>query len=242
MKWKAVLFALALILPLAAGADTYVKTASHTDGYYRGGSTTPAVDETREMWIGEKRLAYITEGQKMLLDAEKKTLILINSRDNSYAETALPLDMSKLFAEQDFAQLQMFQRTGEVKALGTKKKIGEWECSGYELSDWITFQGGKVNEREVKMWVATDVPFDLAKFDVFVLNLLKLNNLADGYIEKMQGIEGFQIANEETTYAEGMAITTTNKVVEMTEKEPPPDVFAIPEGCTKKETLSLQDL
>jgi len=58
----------------------------------------------------------------------------------------------------------------------------------------------------------------------------------------MQGIEGFQIANEETTYAEGMAITTTNKVVEMTEKEPPPDVFAIPEGCTKKETLSLQDL
>jgi len=50
----------------------------------------------------------------------------------------------------------MFQRTGEVKALGTKKKIGEWECSGYELSDWITFQGGKVNEREVKMWVATE--------------------------------------------------------------------------------------
>jgi hypothetical protein len=242
MKWKVALFALVLIIPLGASADTYIKTTSHTDGYYRGGSMNPAVDEMREMWIGEMRLAYITEGQKMLFDAEKNSFIFINSRDNSYTETALPLDMSKLFAEEDFGRLQMFQRTGEIKALEAKKKIGDWECSGYELSDWVLYQGGKVNEREVKMWISNDVPFDLAKFNALSVNLFKLGNLADGYIEKLSGIEGFQIANEETTYAEGMAITTTNKVVEMAEKEAPPDVFAIPEGCTKKETLSLQDL
>jgi hypothetical protein len=242
MKWKAALFALLLIIPLAASADTYVRIDVHTDGYYRGGSMNPAVDESREMWISPTRVAYITDGQKMLLDAEKKSLVYVNRLDNSYAETALPLDMSKLFAEQDFARLQMFQRTGEVKASETEKTIGGRKCSGYELSDWIVYQGGKVNEREVKMWVTTEVPFDLAKVNELFFSLRKLGNLADGYIEKLQSIKGFQIANEETTYAEGIAIKTTNKVAEMADKEPPPDVFAIPEGCTKKETLSLQDL
>jgi hypothetical protein len=162
MKWKAALFALMLVLPLAAGADTYVKTERHTDGYYRGGSMNPAVDEIRELWINPARIAFIADGQKMLLDAEKQTFTFINLRTNIYAETALPLDLSKLFDEPGNAQLQMFPRTGEVKALEEKKKIGERECSGYEMSDWVLYQGGKINEREVALWVTTEVPFDLA--------------------------------------------------------------------------------
>jgi hypothetical protein len=242
MKWKVVLFAVALFLSLSAGADTYVKIERHTDGYYRGGTMNPAVDETQELWIGPTKIAFIADSQKMLLDAEKKTLVFINTRDNSYAETPLPLDMSKLFSEPDFQRLQMFQRTGEIKALEAKKKIGERACSGYEMSDWIPYQGGKVNEREVKRWVTTDVPFDLAKFNKLAANLLKLNNLADDYFENMRKIEGFPLAAEETTYAEGMAITTVSKVVEMADKEVPAEIFSIPEGCTKKETLSLQDM
>jgi hypothetical protein len=94
----------------------------------------------------------------------------------------------------------------------------------------------------VTRWVTSDVPFDHEKFNALFFNLLKLSNLADDYIGKIKAIKGFQVANEETTYAEGMALTTTTKVVEMVEKEPPADIFAIPEGCTKKETLSLEDM
>lgn len=242
MRWKVVLIAAALVLPLCASADTYVKIARHADGYYRGGQVAPPVDETQEIWIGPTRIAYITGSQKMLLDAEKSSFVFVNLNSNIYAETALPLDLSKLFGEQDFARLQMFQRTGEVKALDGKKSINDRECSAYAMSDWIMYQGGKVNEREVTRWVTTDVPFDHEKFNALFFNLLKLSNLADDYIGKIKAIKGFQVANEETTYAEGMALTTTTKVVEMAEKEPPADIYAIPEGCTKKETLSLEDM
>jgi hypothetical protein len=242
MKWKVALFALALMLPLCISADTYVKTERHTDGYYRGGTMNPDVDEVRELWISPTRIAYIADGQKMLLDAEKKTFVFINLRSNIYTETALPLDLSKLFDEPSYAQIQMFQRSGEIKALEEKKKIGDRKCSGFELSDWFVYQGGKVNEREVKMWVTSDVPFDLAKFDALFGNLLKLNRFSDEYMEKYKKIKGFMIASEETTYAEGLAITTVGKVVEMTEKEPPADLYAIPEDCEKKEILSLQDM
>jgi hypothetical protein len=136
----------------------------------------------------------------------------------------------------------MFQRTGEIKPLEEKKTIHGKECSGYAMGDWIMYQGGKVNEREVTRWVTTDVPFDLEKFNALFVDLLKLSNLADDYIGKIKEIKGFQLANEETTYAEGMAMTTTTKVVEMVEKEAPADLFAIPEGYEKRETLSLQDM
>jgi hypothetical protein len=242
MRWKVFLVALALLVPAAAAAETHIKTERHTDGYYRGGTMNPAVDETRELWVGEKRMAYITDGQKLVVDTEKNSLLYINLRDNSYAETPLPVDMSELFDEAAYGRLQMFQRTGEVKKAEENKKIGEWQCTAYDTHDWIPFQGGKVNERESRMWVSSEVPFDLEKFDAMLANILKLNNLEAGYGEKMLAIEGFQIATEETTYAEGIAIKTTTKVVEMGEAEPPADVYALPEGCTKKEVLTLQDM
>ncbi len=242
MRWKVILIALALLLPLAAGADTHVKTERHTDGYYRGGRMNPPVDETRQLWIGEKRVAYITETQKLVVDAGNGTFSFVNLRDNTCAETPLPLDLSKLFAEEDYATLQMFQRTGEVRKAEESRKIGDWHCAAYDLHDWVPYQGGKVNEREIRMWVATEVPFDLEQFDAMFGELIKLNNLEAGYGEKMLAIEGFQIATEETTYAEGIAIKTTTRVVEMSDAEPAADVYALPEGCTKKETLTLQDM
>jgi hypothetical protein len=242
MRWKVFLVALALLAPLSAAADTHIKIERHTDGYYRGGRMNPEVDETRELWVGENKMAYETDTQKFVLDAEAGKLWFINLRDNSYAETPLPLDMSKLFAEEDFARLQMFKRTGEVKKTDESKKIGEWQCSAYDLHDWYPYQGGRVSEREVRMWVAAEVPFDLEKFDAMFSNLITLENFEEDYGEQVLAIGGFRIATEETTYAEGIAIKTTTKVVDMTEAEPPTDAYALPEGCTRKETLSLQDM
>ena len=86
------------------------------------------------------------------------------------------------------------------------------------------------------------MPFDLAPYNKMFANLLRLSGRSDANIEALLGIEGFQVASEETRYEEGMAIETTTRVAELTEKEPPPDAYAVPEGATAKEMLSLQDL
>lgn len=242
MKWKLAIVAAALVFPLGAGADTYIKIDSHTDGFYAGGTTTPAEDASNELWVGEKRLAYVTEGRKFIIDAEKQTFTFVNKVDNSFIESPLPLDLTKLFSEEEAGRLLMFAREGTVTKTEAGKKIGEWDCVEYALNDWIPFEGGKVYERETRAWVVAELPFSEEAFDKMFVNMLKLNGLADSYVEQLLTIQGFQVATEETTYQEGMAIGTTTRVVEMVEKEPPADVYAVPEGATAKEILSLQEL
>lgn len=242
MRWIGVILSAALVLAGGAQADTYVKSESHTDGYYSGGQIVPPEDSSTEIWIGEKRMAWVTQGQKYIVDAKNNKLLVVNRRDNSYAETALPLDLSKLFSEQDLGTLQMFKRQGTVDAAKEKRKIEKWDCAGYHINDWMIFQGGRINERDLQAWYTTDVPFDVEQFNAMFGVLRQLGNLSDEYQKRLEEVKGFQVASEQTRYNEGTAITTTDRVVEMTQKEPPADAYAVPEGCTKKETLSLQDL
>jgi len=242
MRWKLAILAAALVLSPAARADTYVKTESITDGYYGGGQVVPPAESSTEMWIGKQRMAYVTEGQKLIVDAKNAKLIVVNRRENTYAETGLPLDLSKLFSEQELGTLNAYRRQGTVKSNGDSKKVGEWECAGYDVNDWVSFQGGRINERDVKAWYTTDVPFKLKKFNEMFRVLVELGNFADDYADRVLAVDGFRVATEETRYDEGNAIKTTETVVEMTEKKPPEDAYAVPEGCTKKELLTLQDL
>lgn len=242
MKWKLAIVVAALVFPLGAGADTYVKIDSHTDGFYAGGTTTAPDDSSNELWIGEKQLAFASDGQKVIVDLEKQLLTFVNKVDNTFVETPLPLDLAKLFPEEELGRLLMFAREGAVTKSEAGKKIGDRDCVGYELNDWVNFEGGKVSEREIQAWVAKELPFSEEAYDKMFGNMLKLSGLSDAYIEQLLAIEGFQMATEETRYQEGMAIETATRVVEMVEKEAPADAYAVPEGATAKEMLSLQDL
>jgi hypothetical protein len=234
--------AAALLLSTAAAADTYVKIESHTGGYYSGGTETPPEDSVTEIWVGDQRMSYLTDTSKLIVDQEKKKLIFVNLRDKTYAETELPLDMTKLFTMQDLMTLGVFTRLGTVEKGGEEKKIEKWNCSRYDMSDWIDYEGGRVSEREVTAWMTADVPFDVKKYNQMFSNLGKLSNLSDEYLGKLVAIPGFQVASEETRYQDGTPIRTTTSVVEMAQKEPPADAYALPEGATRKDALTLQDL
>ena len=101
MKWKLAIVAAALVFPLGAGADTYVKIESNTGGYYSGGRMNPPDDSSNELWIGDKRMAYVTEGQKIIVDGDKKLLTFVNRVENTFVQTPLPLDLAKLFPEEE---------------------------------------------------------------------------------------------------------------------------------------------
>jgi len=243
MKWKLAIVAAALVFPLGAGADTYIRIDSQTDGYYSGGTMTPAEESSNELWVGDKRLAYISANQKIIVDAEKQLLTFVNRTDNTFVQTPLPLDLAKLLPEEELARVRLYAREGTVKKLaGPAGKAGGRDCVNYELTDWINFEGGKFYEREVRACVSADLPFAEESFDKMYVNLLKLGGLNDAYVEALLAMEGFQVAREETLYQEGMAIRTEARVAEMAQKEPPPEAYAVPEGATAKEMLSLQDL
>ena len=84
--------------------------------------------------------------------------------------------------------------------------------------------------------------FPRFKSHINALRFCQVQNLSDGYIEQLQAIEGFEVASAETSYQEGLAIRTTRKVVALEAKEPPDGAYAVPDGCTKKDKLTLDDL
>ncbi|NIO02190.1 MAG: DUF4412 domain-containing protein [Candidatus Latescibacteria bacterium] len=236
-----VLLILCIAAPLAQ-ADTFIKQKSHTDGYYYGGVNTPAVDRDIEIWIGDGKISYIHEHRKVVLDLNKNTLLFINRDDSTYAETALPLDWTNILSEQDAARVQMFQTDGLVEDTGKTRKINGRKCRCYDVSSWIMYEGTKYNERDVKIWVTTDVPFDLNMYDEMTPHLLRLQNYKDQFAKQLETVKGFSIASDEDVVIKGFTIKSTDEVLEIKEKEPPADAYSAPEGFTKKEKLTMRDL
>jgi hypothetical protein len=235
------LAALVVCVPLA-NADVYLKHEVHTDGYYYGGQNNPPEDEVYEVWIGEKKMSMLFEQRAIIFDLTDSLLTFIVLGDSTYAETPLPLDWSNLLSEEDAARVRMFQTTGEIKEGSETKKLGERDCRSYELTTWIPYEGTRYNETDTKGWVATDLPFDPDAYEEMKIHNLRLQNMKEELIEEVKKIRGYPMAGEDKTYIKGFSVNTTNEVVEIAEKDPPANVYSAPEGFTKKEKLSLQDL
>ena len=234
--------ALLIVLAAPVHADTHVKTLSHVDSHYRGGQVNPAEDTEREMWIGEDRLAYVTGSWTIVVDLSRQSFTFINPSDSTFVESPLPLDLSRVFSEGENARLTMFKRRGTVEKTAETKSIDSRACTAYKANDWMIYDDSKLYERDVVMWITTEVPFDCRAFAEMRVVLEQIGNLGDDYIELRRGIEGFQLAADETMYVEGIPIKTTMSVTEFSEQDPPEGIYAVPEGFVKKDLLTLAEV
>jgi hypothetical protein len=241
MKTLLVIFLL-LTFPAAAYADVCVKQHSHTDEYYYGGITNPAEDEDNELWICADKMAVHGENTAVLIDISEKQMTFVNHTDSSYVEIALPMDWSKVVDEQLLGRLNMFKRQGTVEPTGETKKIGEWECAAYKLLTWIPYMDIKYDEREMTTWVVTNAPIDMAAYAEMVVELGKLRNFGDELIEETKKMEGLPVESSGVVYQKGFSVNTSDSLIEMFEGDPPADAYAVPEGYTKKDQLTIQDL
>jgi len=234
---------LMLFIPITAvHADFCVKQKSHTDGYYNGGVTYPPEDEDREIWIAGDKMAVIGKNRSIIIDSGKKLMFFINHIDSTYAEIDLPLDWPAVVPEQLAGRLQIFRRHGEVRETDETKKIGEWNCKGYDVASWILYEGNRYYEVETKVWVTTDLPIDLDTYAPVVDEIGRLRNYHDDFIKELGKIQGVQMASETVNYRQGFSFGSNEDLLEAFEEDPPADVYSVPEGYTKKEQLSIQDL
>jgi hypothetical protein len=237
-----------------ANADVYIKIKTHTDSYYDSGVIMPAEDSIEEMWIGDEKIVFITgrgllhflpsENQTEIYDLENNLVSIIFPKKKIYAQSPLPLDMSKLLTSQYYSRLQRFKIKGIVKKTDETKKVGEWNCKKYELETWIMYEGIRPVEKYISIWMTTEVPFDLDMYGKAAANERKLRDLRydDDLLSEWNKIKGCQIALEMTSYYRGVARRYYEEVVEISEKNPPDGIYSVPPGYTKKERLSGQDL
>lgn len=235
MKKFVAVFAVVLFAALSLSAELYVKTKSHTDPMSMMGQTTPAKDDIQEQWLGEGRMAMISPDMTMIVDTNKKTMLWITHASKSYVETTLPLDLAKLLPAEMAAMAGMLKATATVTVDNDKKKIGQWNCTGYTLN--MSMMGMAM---PMKVWATTDVPFDSAKYMGMMMEMAKGQmRLDEASAKELAKIKGFQIASDMNAEIMGAKIRQTTEVVEITQKAAPASVWTVPAGYTKSDKLSM---
>ncbi|MBN2199039.1 MAG: hypothetical protein JW747_04240 [Candidatus Aminicenantes bacterium] len=235
MKKTLALVASLLIPASFAAADYYVKSKTHTDAYSMMGQSQPAKDGVQEQWIGPDRFAYISPEMSVLIDLKKSEVVFINHKSRTYTPASLPLDISKILPPQMAQMAGMMKMTASVKPLETTKKIGSWTCRGYEAA--ITM----MMPITMTVWTSTNVLFDVSLvMDKYMNSVLQGTMMLDeATVAELKKIKGYWIASETVIDMMGAKVRSTSEVVEISEKTPSADVFKIPQGYAKSDTLAM---
>jgi hypothetical protein len=239
MKKFLVMMMIVAVAALSLSADVYIKTKTHTDAMSMMGQNTPARDDVSEAWIGDDMFVTITADQTMIIDLKNNIAYMITPKSKTYVETPLPLDFAKILPPEAAAMAGMLKMTATVTPTTETKKIGSWNCTGYDVN--MTIMGMAMKMRS---WVSADVPFDFAAFNTkFLANMLKGQmRLDDASAKEFAKMKGYQIASDMTGDIMGAKMHNTSEVVEITKKSAPAGTYAVPAGFTKTATLSLDAL
>jgi hypothetical protein len=202
------------------------------------GQNQPAKDETTEQWLGDDTFASIMPNFTIIIDMKKNMFYWVNNESKTYVESPLPFDFASIIDPQ-MAQMmsQMLNMTVTVAPNGQTKTIGQWKCSGYDVSLNMTMMPLKMT-----VWASTDVPFDVEKFMKLQTNVLKATmRLDDAAVQELKKVKGYWIATELNAEVMGAKMHSTTEVIEISKKNPPGSVYAVPAGYTKKDKLSMQE-
>lgn len=214
-------------------ADTYIKVKTHTDSYYYNGIVYPAEDSVCEIWIGDKKMSLITSNRTSIVDLNSNQMFIINPNDGTYVETELPLDVEEVASKRSLS----YPRSGTVNRLDTSKTIENWNCKSYFINSYTLVRNSRLWDTDTEIWVTEEVPFNLNDFQEMNINIEMLEVLDEKYLKELKKIKGFCIFSESKLYIDGFSVKSYRKVIEMTEKNPPPRVYTVPSDFAKKDQL-----
>ena len=229
-----------LVLAVIAHADIYVKSKFHSDAFSIMGQSQPERNDINEQWIGDDKFAGLTKDTSFIMDLKKNMMYIINHNEKTYVESGIPLDLTKLLPP-EIAQMAgaMMKMTVQVTPNNQTKKIGQWNCAGYDATISMMMMPMKMT-----VWASTDVPIDMNKYtDKIFGNVLKAQMmLDDAAIKEMMKVKGYWIAQETNIEMMGTKMTSANEVLEISKKTPDPSVYTVPAGYKKTDKLSASAL
>jgi len=249
---KRIILALTLVLciPSFLGADVYVKTVQRTEAHEMMGKKRPENVGITEIWLAKNKYAQITKELSIIVDYEKEKLYFIVHPEKIYFEFPTNIDRTKLqkLLPAKYAEIISSITITDVKVNlhGQTKKIANWNCYGAEFE--MVFMIPALNmmpKLKISMWMTKDVPFDYKAyirqsdfFERFVFGILNVDENSKKELEKLDTVDGFQVAVEVTINLFGSEIKTEAQCLEVAEKPAPPGVYSVPRGYTKK-TIEL---
>jgi hypothetical protein len=251
MKKLILIIVVILLASLFLSADVYVKRVEKMAPFEMGGKKNPETIEIKEMWLGENSFVQHSKTVSLILDGKKEKIYVIIHPQKCYYEFSTDINREKLLemippeAAKIISSIEITD--AKVTIGGPKKQVANWNCEESEMD--MTFMVpavGIMPKYKVKFWTTKDIPFDYKKYTKaadeffvnYVLGIVNINEESRKELEKMETVDGFQVAAEITITILGSEIKMEMQVLELEERPAPADAYSVPDGYTKK-TFSL---
>jgi len=232
---------------LSADVDLYVKRMEKTAAFEMGGKKNPETVEIKEMWLGENSFVQHSKDVSLILDGKKEKIYIIIHPQKCYYEFTTDINREKLLEmipPEAAKIISSIEITGaKVNIGGPKKQVANWNCEGGEMEMTIMVPAiGIMPKYKAKFWTTKDISFDYKKYSKaadeffvnFILGIVKIGEDSKKELEKMEAVDGFQVAAEITLTIFGTEINIEMQVLEIEERAAPADAYSIPKGYTKK--------
>jgi len=229
---------LSLIVLLALGmtisADIYIKNMKRTSEFQMMGKTNPEKVEIEEQWLGKNKFSIITKDLSIIADYQEKQIYFVIHKLKQYYQ--FPTDISREKLSQilppKIADAISSVKVSDVKVTigGAKKKVANWNCQASDLE--MTFMIPAVNimpRFKIRMWTTRDLDMDYKRyvaglnefFGNFIMNLVNVDEKAKKEMERLDRVEGFQVAGDATITIFGAKKKSKSREMEVLEKRAP---------------------
>ena len=164
-----------------------------------------------------------------------------------YLEIPLGITREKLndYFPQKIADIIKSIRVTDVKVnLNTeRKKIANWDCQKSEFEMTILIPAlNAMPKMKMVMWMTKDLSVDYKGylsgmeevFKLLFLNVLDVDENSRKELEKLDRIEGFQVAGEGILKLFGAEIREEEQCLEISEKPAPHGVYGVPKNYRKR--------
>lgn len=250
MKRLILLLLAVLCFFTAQYADVYVRYVEQTEPYTVMGKKRSGELEIKEQWFGNNKVAMKSKNFSLILDMEKNTLYaMVPSLKSCYK---LPAGLAReqlmgMLPEKARGILASVKVT-DVKAepfIG-KKKIGGWNCQGCRFQMTIQIPAlGMMPKMSFTMWTTKDIRADYKLYDngmdafleELVMKALHIDEKGRKELEKLDAVEGYQVATDVEIVLFGSSIKAHSQMLEVVDKKAPADAYTVPEGY-KVHTIS----
>jgi hypothetical protein len=256
MKKLALIVIYILSVSLFLSADVYTKSVERVKAFELMGKKQQEEMQIKDRWYGKTKYAEIGKDFTMIVNLDKEIMSFAVHSSKIYFEIPLGLDGDKLL---DFITLlspkvsevmKSISITGAKVNLGTeRKKIANWDCTASEFEMVILIPPMNMMPKfKMKMWATGDFPQEYEKIaeagQIFMKTLLGMFNIDENSrkeMEKLEKLDGFQIAAEVTIEIFGSRIEVESQSLEVAEKPAPPGTYSVPRDYVKKDSAFLTD-
>ncbi|EXJ15549.1 DUF4412 domain-containing protein [Imhoffiella purpurea] len=226
-------------LPAVFAGDEglYIETVNRTSGLM-GESPTEEVSKTYVAYGKMKVVSSQPDGANMILDPASGTMTFVNDTAKQYYQIDLK-SMMEGMSQPGMEQMRamMEQTRIKVEKTGETRKIGDWDCTKYE----VTKTG--MMEIQQEIWATTDVDIDLDRYTEMMSmsgpdGLLGDSEAAKSMRAEMEKIEGYPILTKTKMQMMGSNMESESEVTVIRKESVPESMFEIPSDYTKKDMMA----